>query len=72
MPKSRAEFWQKKFDANVKRDREVREELYKQGIKCLVIWECTIKIMRKDQDKYNDYMEIVKMFLVSQNKVLEL
>ena len=72
MPKSRVEFWQKKFDANVKRDRDVREELYKRGIKCLVIWECTIKKMRKDQDKYNDYMEIVKMFLVSQNKVLEL
>lgn len=72
MPKSRVEFWKKKFDANVKRDCEVREELYNQGIKCLVIWECTIKIMKKDQEKYNDYMEIVKMFLVNQNKILEL
>ena len=72
MPKSRIEFWQKKFDANVKRDREVREELYNRGIKCLVIWECTVKKMKKNREKYEDYIEKVKMFLVSRDKVLEL
>ena len=72
MPISRIEFWQKKFDANVKRDREVREELYNRGIKCLVIWECTVKKMKKNREKYEDYIEKVKMFLVSRDKVLEL
>lgn len=72
MPKSRVEFWQKKFDANIKRDREVREKLYKRGIKCLVIWECTIKIMKKDQQKCRMYMEMVRAFLESQDQLLEL
>lgn len=47
-PKSRVEFWQKKFDDNVRRDAVVTEELQKQGIKQVVIWECTIKHMKKD------------------------
>ena len=47
-PKSRIEFWQKKFDENIRRDAIFAEELQKQGIKQLVLWECTIKQMRKD------------------------
>lgn len=33
MPKSRVEFWQKKFEANVKRDYVVRTELQDKGMK---------------------------------------
>ncbi len=33
MPKSRIEFWQKKFDTNVRRDYVVRNELQESGIK---------------------------------------
>ena len=47
-PKSRVEFWQKKFDDNVRRDAVVAEELQKQGIKQVVIWECTIKQMMRE------------------------
>ena len=43
-PKSRVEFWQKKFNANVKRDEIVRRELRDEKVKILVIWECTIKL----------------------------
>lgn len=43
MPKSRVDFWQKKFADNIKRDSVVREELFKNGIKCLIVWECAIK-----------------------------
>lgn len=49
MPKSRVDFWQKKFNDNVRRDAEVRDQLQKQGIKCLIVWECTIKKMMKDE-----------------------
>lgn len=63
MPKSRVEFWQKKFETNVKRDQEVQKELYNQGIKCLIIWECTIKKMKKDYDLYEKNMNIVAAFL---------
>ena len=48
MPKSRVDFWQKKFDDNVLRDQLVQETLESQGIRCLVVWECTVKKMKKD------------------------
>lgn len=48
MPKSRVEFWQKKFDDNIRRDAVVRDELQQQDIKRLIVWECTIKQMVKD------------------------
>lgn len=66
-PKSRVEFWQKKFDGNVRRDMEVRERAKKQGIKCLVIWECTIKQMKKDTARRQQILgEIVLFFRKSE------
>ena len=47
MPKSRVEFWQKKFDDNVRRDIVVKAALQENNIKCLIVWECTIKQMMK-------------------------
>ena len=49
-PKSRIEFWQKKFADNVHRDSVVRTTLYGNRIKCLIVWECTIKQMMKNTD----------------------
>lgn len=49
-PKSRIDFWQKKFDDNVLRDQIVRETLDKDGIRYIVVWECTIKKMQKNKD----------------------
>ena len=46
-PKSRIEFWQKKFDDNIRRDAVVEVALQENGVKCLVVWECTIKQMMK-------------------------
>jgi DNA mismatch endonuclease (patch repair protein) len=42
-PKSRVEFWQKKFEDNIKRDRRVRRELKKQSWKVIVVWECELR-----------------------------
>lgn len=39
-PKTRLEFWQAKFDANVARDERVQLELSKIGWESLVVWEC--------------------------------
>ena len=41
-PKTRVEFWEKKFADNVRRDREVKELVTKAGWKYFVIWECGI------------------------------
>ena len=40
MPKSRVEFWKKKFDGNVTRDRNVIRALRDQEWSVHVIWEC--------------------------------
>ena len=39
-PKSRVEFWQAKFDANVARDVRVHRELELLGWTALTVWEC--------------------------------
>lgn len=39
-PKSRVEFWQRKFQQNVERDRRVQRELRRLGWKVIVVWEC--------------------------------
>lgn len=43
IPKSRVEFWQKKFDANVARDARVEAELESLGWHVIIIWECDTK-----------------------------
>ena len=40
MPKSRVEFWSRKFEDNVRRDRAARRALRELGWKVVVIWEC--------------------------------
>ena len=50
MPKSRVDFWQKKFDDNVRRDQLVQETLEHQGIRYIVVWECTINEIQKNKD----------------------
>ena len=42
-PKSRTEFWEKKFQTNIKRDEKVESDLISQGWRVIVIWECETK-----------------------------
>jgi len=42
-PKSRKDFWARKFERNVKRDREARRALMDNGWEVMVVWECEIK-----------------------------
>lgn len=39
-PKSRTEFWQRKFQRTVERDRQVKAELEQLGWRVLYVWEC--------------------------------
>jgi DNA mismatch endonuclease, patch repair protein len=43
MPQTRVEFWQKKFDANMERDRFAQLELRKLGWDVMVIWQCGLR-----------------------------
>ena len=49
MPKSNVEFWNKKFLQNKLRDQKVKYDLQNEGIKELVVWECTIARMIRDE-----------------------
>jgi DNA mismatch endonuclease, patch repair protein len=40
MPKTRPEFWQRKFEGNVERDHRNCEDLARLGWRTLIIWEC--------------------------------
>jgi len=40
VPKSRNEFWERKFEENVERDKRNRESLKRMGWSVEIIWEC--------------------------------
>jgi DNA mismatch endonuclease (patch repair protein) len=42
-PKTNIDFWTKKFQGNIKRDRKNRTHLKKAGWKVIVVWECDLK-----------------------------
>ena len=42
-PSSRQEFWRKKINRNIEKDREVLSALLEQGWRILIVWECAIK-----------------------------
>ena len=65
-PKSHVEFWQKKFDDNVRRDAVVSEKLQKQGIKQIIVWECTINRMKKDAELEADILSQIIPFINNQ------
>ena len=65
IPKTRHEFWNTKFEQNVKRDQTVRIELQKKGIRCLIIWECTLRNARKKGGAPDDMLRQIQQFLQS-------
>ena len=42
-PKTRQEFWQTKFAANVERDRRNQTDLQQLGWRVIVVWECELR-----------------------------
>lgn len=43
IPKTRTEFWQKKFAGNVARDRRNRDLLLSTGWRVAIVWECGMR-----------------------------
>lgn len=64
-PKTRVEFWTEKFQKNVERDNRVLEELKAANIKTLIVWECTIKQMKKDSDIAEKQLKDIERFFMS-------
>lgn len=62
-PKSNLEFWDRKFETNVDRDKKVKTELIEHGYRQLVIWECTVRQMKKDNEFRDMILSRIKDFL---------
>ena len=71
-PKSRVEFWQKKFDDNVRRDSAVKPELLEHGIKLLTVWECAIRRMQRDKIEEERALTKIIFFIKSNEKNTEI
>ena len=71
-PKSRVEFWQKKFDDNVRRDSAVKAELLEHGIKLLTVWECAIRRMQRDKVEEERALAKIILFIKSNEKNAEI
>lgn len=43
LPKSNVEFWKKKIERNIERDRESMQALHDLGWKVILVWECELR-----------------------------
>lgn len=71
-PKSNVDFWLKKFEDNVRRDDEVHAALNTQGIRRLVIWECTIRKMARNVIVKDEILDIIDKYFLSTDKDFEI
>ena len=51
VPTNNREFWQRKFENNIKRDIIVKEQLNEMGWHVIVIWECEISTKKKREER---------------------
>lgn len=72
MPKSRVEFWTKKFNDNVERDLRIQNELQDRHIRYIIVWECTIKKMMRSLEYKNIILNNINLFLASDKQHVEL
>jgi len=56
-PKTRPEFWQEKFNANVARDERTERVLAEEGWKVLTVWQCELKDPKKFATRLNEFLE---------------
>ncbi|MBS5520499.1 very short patch repair endonuclease [Acidaminococcus intestini] len=59
-PSTNEEYWHKKIDRNVERDKEDQQALEELGWQVLVIWECQLKRKNALTNLQNLYEKVVK------------
>lgn len=57
-PEANEDYWSKKRERNISRDREVTERFIKRGWKVLRIWECELK-----KNRIQETLSLIKTFL---------
>lgn len=63
MPKSNLDFWMKKFASNVERDKAVMRILQNEGVRTVLIWECTVKKMMSDETVKEECLTKIHTFI---------
>ena len=71
-PKTRVSFWTDKFNSNIRRDKLVKQELVKQGIRVLVVWECIERQMRKSAEHESRVLDMIEDFLHGNKVFMEI
>ncbi|WP_073292179.1 very short patch repair endonuclease [Halomonas caseinilytica] len=61
-PGTKASFWEAKFAANVRRDREACKNLQQQGWRVLVVWECGFKHCREHLPDIPDLIQAGSLY----------
>lgn len=59
-PSSNEDYWHKKIDRNVERDKENKKHLEEQGWRVLTIWECQLKKKQAEGNLARLYNQITK------------
>lgn len=72
IPKSRVEYWEKKFERTKERDKKTTETLLEDSIKVCIVWECQINKMKKDPNIESEYIKRIVDFLNSDDSFLEI
>ncbi|MFH1747764.1 MAG: DNA mismatch endonuclease Vsr [Planctomycetota bacterium] len=57
VPATRREFWTKKLQKNIQRDRRVRRQLRALGWKSLTIWECQLKDVTRLRNRLHTFLD---------------
>jgi DNA mismatch endonuclease (patch repair protein) len=58
IPKSRIDFWTKKLEGNVARDRRNLHELRRGGWRVLVVWECQVVSIEKLASRIRRFLSV--------------
>lgn len=56
VPKTRTDFWLRKFERNARRDLEKTAKLEQDGWRVLVVWECELKDTHRLTAKLTDFL----------------
>lgn len=72
IPKSRTEFWNEKFKKNIERDKKVLKQLSEKNIKCLIVWECTVKKIAHKVDFAEERISAINNFFHSSESFMEI
>jgi DNA mismatch endonuclease (patch repair protein) len=63
LPTTNIEFWKTKIGGNIERDKRDVSELEKQGWKVIIIWQCEIKSIKLQEDRFNLLIKEIRSYI---------